>query len=76
MLNFIAGASCNNLALNVHYTHEQTLDQFRSTLGIILWPGHQGAVTWRKEQNSLSQKVGENLRCGHALESIPGVFAC
>lgn len=40
MLNFIAGASYNNLALNVHYTNEQTLDQFKSTLGIILWPGH------------------------------------
>lgn len=40
MLNFIAGASCNNVALNVHYTNERTLDQFKSTIGIILWPGH------------------------------------
>lgn len=40
MLNFIAGASYNNVAVNVHYTNEQTLDQFKSTIGIFLWPGH------------------------------------
>lgn len=40
MLNFIAGVSCDNVALNMHYTNEQTLDQFKSTIGIILWPGH------------------------------------
>lgn len=36
MLNFIAGASWDNVALNMHYTNEQTLDQFKSTVGIIL----------------------------------------
>lgn len=36
MLNFITGASWDNVALNMHYTNEQTLDQFKSTVGIIL----------------------------------------
>lgn len=39
MLNFIAEASCSNVALSVHYTKEQTLDQFKSTTAIISWPG-------------------------------------